>query len=132
MLVIVAVSQMILAKTTSLSPWKGGGFGMFATTDGMAFRNVRVFVDRPDASEELAITPSLEDAASRARLFPSDRLLARLGQAVIARERRHGRELNTVRLEVWRTEFSSPSLTAVEKPMRTLTIYVDPASDNAY
>jgi hypothetical protein len=33
LLVVVAGAQVTLATTAGLSPWKGGGFGMFATTD---------------------------------------------------------------------------------------------------
>jgi len=38
MLVGVALTQIYLAKTTSLSPWKGGGFGMFAVADDISAR----------------------------------------------------------------------------------------------
>ena len=83
LLLFIAVTQILLTRTADLSPWKGGGFGMFATTDGTAFRYVRLFVDAPERSDELAVPQSLEDAALRAQLFPSDRfLLRRLPQCV--------------------------------------------------
>lgn len=40
-LVAVAVSQLFLATTRDLTPWKGGGFGMFASTDGLNYRPVQ-------------------------------------------------------------------------------------------
>ena len=40
LLVTVALGQIVLARTVDLSPWKGGGFGMFATLDGTASRYV--------------------------------------------------------------------------------------------
>ena len=43
-----------LARTAGLSPWKGGGFGMFSTTDDAGRRRVRVFVSAPERSEEIA------------------------------------------------------------------------------
>ena len=61
-----------LARTAGLSPWKGGGFGMFSTTDDAGRRLVRVFVSAPERSEEIAIAPSLEDAAARAAVLPGD------------------------------------------------------------
>ena len=61
---------MTLAKTAGLSPWKGGGFGMFSTTDDAGRRYVRVFVTAVERSEEIAIAPSLEDAARRAAVLP--------------------------------------------------------------
>jgi hypothetical protein len=112
----------VLAKVADLSPWKGGGFGMFATTDGTAFRYVRLFVDAPGRSEEMNVSESLEMAAVRAQLFPSHRFLTRLGEAAGARELRQGRDVETVRVEVWRIEFSDQPLRANERRLRTLTI----------
>ena len=48
LLLAVAGAQMTLARTAGLSPWKGGGFGMFSTTDDAGRRRVRVFVSAPD------------------------------------------------------------------------------------
>jgi hypothetical protein len=41
-LLFIGGIQIYLAKTTNLTPWKGGGFGMFSTTDGAANRSLRV------------------------------------------------------------------------------------------
>ena len=43
LLVFVALLQMFLAHTQNLTPWKGGGFGMFSVVDapGMRFLNVQ-------------------------------------------------------------------------------------------
>jgi hypothetical protein len=122
LLVAVAVTQIVLVRVADLSPWKGGGFGMFATTDGTSFRFVRLFVDAPGRSEETTVTESLEMAAVRAQLFPSHRFMTRLGEAVGARELRQGRDVTTVRVEVWRIEFSDHPLRASERRLRTLTI----------
>lgn len=123
-LVVVAMTQMLLARTTALSPWKGGGFGMFSTTDGIASRYVRVFVQAPGRSEELGIAPSQEFAAGRAQLFPSDAMMTGLARAVVAREQRYNRPVHTVRLELWRIEFKQGSLDAMDRPVRIFT-YVD-------
>jgi hypothetical protein len=123
-LITVALTQVLLARTDALSPWKGGGFGMFATTDGTAFRHVRLFVEGPDRSEELKISPSLEDAASRASLHPSERLLTELAEAVVRRERRHGRSVHTVRIEVWRVDFDGEPLKATERRLRSFVLVV--------
>lgn len=34
-LILVAAIQWVLASTVPVSPWVGGGFGMFATVDGV-------------------------------------------------------------------------------------------------
>jgi hypothetical protein len=122
----VACVQIALTRTADLSPWKGGGFGMFAATDGGAFRRARIFVEAPERSEELEIPTSLALAAARAELFPTDRLMAALARGVAAREERHGRAVATVRIEIWRTEFSSPPICATERRLRSLALQVAP------
>jgi hypothetical protein len=126
----VAVMQVVLAKTADLSPWKGGGFGMFATTDGTASRYVRLFVDAPERSEELNVPDSLAFAAARAELFPSDRFMTHLGEAAGARELRQGRDAATVRVEVWRIEFSEAPLRGIGRRLRSLTIPIAPVEQS--
>jgi len=42
LMVMVCFNQLYLAFTKDLTPWKGGGFGMFATTDRMERRPVHI------------------------------------------------------------------------------------------
>jgi hypothetical protein len=125
LLVAVASVQVVLTRTAGLSPWKGGGFGMFSTTDDSGRRRVRVFVTAPDRSEEIAITPSLEDAAARAAVLPSRRLLTRLARRVVERERRHGRPVETVRIESWRIVYTPGTLSATARRAREFGYRVD-------
>ena len=77
LLTVVALLQIVLARTADLTAWKGGGFGMFSTLDHGAYRGVDIVIDAPDRSESLEIPPSLEIAAARAAAFPVDWLTAR-------------------------------------------------------
>ena len=110
LLTVVATVQIVLTQVVMLSPWKGGGFGMFATLDGRPFRYVRMFVRARERSEELAVPPSLEELAASAEILPGDPQLERLARAVVAREQRRGQPAAEVRLEVWRVEFAAGSL----------------------
>ena len=123
----VASVQVVLTRTSGLSPWKGGGFGMFATTDGLAFRHVRLTVDAPGRSEQLIVSPSLQEPAARASLFPSDRRLTALGRAVAARERRRGQPVASVRIDVARVDFDGDPLVATERTLRQF-VYTIPES----
>ena len=118
LLAIVATVQIVLTQVTMLSPWKGGGFGMFATLDGRPFRYARMFVSAPERSEELAVPPSLEEQVARTEMLPGDAQLERLSRAVVARERRHGRPVQDVRIEVWRVEFAKGSLMPRDRLLR--------------
>ena len=110
LLAVVAATQIVLTQVQMLSPWKGGGFGMFSTLDERPFRYVRMFVRAPERSEELAVPPSLEELAASAEILPSDFQLDRLARAVVAREHRRGQPADEVRIDVWRVEFAAGSL----------------------
>ena len=101
---------------------------MFATTDSVAFRPVRLFVDAPGRSEQLAVTPSLEQAAARAALLPSTGLLTRLATAVASRERRRGQPVTTVRVEVAQVVFEGDPMVAKQKQLRQF-VYEVPERD---
>jgi hypothetical protein len=113
----VAVVQIVLAHN-GLTPWKGGGFGMFSTLDHTPFRRLVVVIDGPARSETLDIPSSLELDAARAAQWPADWLLRRLAAGVVARERRYDREVDKVTVTAWQTEFDSATLQGNEKLLR--------------
>jgi len=125
LLVAVAAVQVALVNTAGLSPWKGGGFGMFSTTDDAGRRRSRVFVSAAERSEEVAISPSLEDAARRAAVLPTDLALTRLARRVVERETRYHRPVDTVRIETWRIEYAPDTLAATAHRMRNFVYRVD-------
>jgi hypothetical protein len=128
LLLAVAGAQVTLTRTSGLSPWKGGGFGMFSTTDDGGRRWVRIYVTAAERSEEIAISPSLEDAARRAATLPNDAALARLARRVVDRERRNDRPVDEVRIEAWRTVFTPGTLAAFSHRIRDVVHRVDAAA----
>jgi hypothetical protein len=128
LLLAVAGAQITLARTADLSPWKGGGFGMFSTTDDAGRRLIRVYVAAPDRSEEIGIAPSIEDAARRAAVLPTDARLTDLARRVIDRERRYERPAESVRIETWRIEYSPVTLAASSRLVREFVYRVDTAA----
>ena len=104
----VAVWQIHLAHADHLSPWKGGGFGMFASTDRAANRKLRVYLRRGASAVEMPVPSG--DSADRARLHPTSRRLASVAREVA---RNAGAELgpvDAVPIEVWRRRFEPESL----------------------
>lgn len=124
-LIAVAAVQITLTRTVQLSPWKGGGFGMFATLDAPAFRRVRLFVEAPERAEEITIAPSLADLATRTATLPTVGWMQRLARAAAAREHRQGRPATRVRVEVSAQRFAVVGFGAHEVPLRSLTLDVD-------
>jgi len=128
LLMVIAIAQVTLTRTDALCPWKGGGFGMFATNDSTDGRDVRGFIERPMSSEKLDIAPH-STYALQAKLFPSDSMLRRLALAVVSREQSYKRPVSAVKLEVWRTEFEIGSLEATKHLVRAFTYRVDQSAD---
>jgi hypothetical protein len=83
-LVAVGLHQIYLASTSGLSPWKGGGFGMFSSPDRPSYRAVRghlhtdiglIPVDMYSLRDET--TGSQTKAFVNARALPDERRVER-------------------------------------------------------
>jgi hypothetical protein len=107
LLLALALAQIAGWAAYGLTPWKGGGFGMFATNDHGAFRRVRVIQRTPEGERPVPVPDELERLRRRAREAPREANLRRLGEAM----RELAPELGPLRVEVWRTEFAREDLT---------------------
>lgn len=67
----IAVVQMGMLRFANLSPWKGGGFGMFSTVDEPASRQILVWLETTDGLMAGQIPPEEETAAARLRTWPT-------------------------------------------------------------
>jgi hypothetical protein len=83
-LVAVALHQIHLTRSELLCPWKGGGFGMFATTDRSGVRDVRAFALGEGTATRIAIPDELTNPRVRARDLPSREHLVELATAILA------------------------------------------------
>jgi hypothetical protein len=115
LLAALALAQAAGWLAFELSPWKGGGFGMFATSDHGAFRSVRVIERIAGGERPVALPAELDRLRRHAREVPLDANLRRLAEALRAR----APGLGPLRVEVWRTEFARddlrPGLTLVAR-----------------
>ena len=86
LIVVVAAAQTYLAQTTLLSPWKGGGFGMYSAPHPTQLRAIFLEIE---GHEPIRVTPREAERASHewellerhANLllgFPSERRLKQL------------------------------------------------------
>jgi hypothetical protein len=82
LLVIVAGHQIRLARVEGMSPWLGGGFGMFSTFDGWSHRHLRAYALRSGVRRELEIPEALRDEVAEALALPSDAQLTRIAEAL--------------------------------------------------
>lgn len=121
LLLLVAGIQIYLAKTANLTPWKGGGFGMFSTNDGNANRFLRIVVSGPQRSEELLLQGNLEDLAARVQMFPGDNQLTELAKGILQDQHKKKLPADTIYIEVFRTEFKKDTLQANTERIREYT-----------
>lgn len=104
LLVVLATTQIFHASTRDLTPWKGGGFGMFASTDGVNYRAVqaRFLTDGEPIPIAMHDFGSEDHAAWRfvhARAMPDERRLGRLVERI--EQARWKIEGSVARFDAW-------------------------------
>jgi hypothetical protein len=104
-LVGVGLLQIVTALRTDLTPWKGGGFGMFATSDTGANRQVRAYAVFDDGERRLSL-PRGRDPLRRVMLnHPTEQRVGAYASALAGRLERRRPDLRAVRVELWRASF---------------------------
>jgi hypothetical protein len=109
-LLIVAANQIRLARDAAISPWKGGGFGMFASTDGGINRHIRAYVETEERYEEVRIPRSAADLYVRAKTLPTDRQFERLAEAIFVASVLEEEPTAYIHIELWRVTFEREQL----------------------
>jgi hypothetical protein len=110
LLVLVALHQLWLAHTQELSPWSGGGFGMFSTTDAGRARHLHAFVLRPGLVREVEPPSEAGPLVLRALTLPSDARLRALARELAQLPTPDYGPPSGVRLQVWRTRYDPGTL----------------------
>jgi hypothetical protein len=124
LLVLVALLQIVLATRADLSPWLGGGFGMFATIDSRSERHLVVYVDAPGLTRQIDVPEELEDRATRVRALPAPGRMRGLAEALLERERARIPGVTGLRVELWRTLRAPGSLRPSESLAREVRVEV--------
>ena len=109
-LVVIALHQIALAHLADLSPWKGGGYGMFSTTDHGGARFLRVYALGAAGERRIPLPPELVNRSYRVRDLPSARGMRRLAHEIAAAAPESVEEADALRLEVWRTVHDTRTL----------------------
>ena len=126
LLVTVACLQLWLAHTVDLSPWAGGGFGMFSTMEGRGNRHLHAFALRPGIRRELDIPSSLNPHLERVLVFPSESALRSLAAELVHVPTPDAGPLAAIELQVWTTHFDSNSLEPSGTLLRAFEVPIDP------
>ena len=124
LLVAVALHQLWLAHTAHLTPWCGGGFGMFSTTDGRFSRHLHAVALSPGARTPLEIPDDLAEDARAVAALPEEERLRALALALAPFAPTDFEAPQSIRIEVFATRWDARTLApsgevlrAVEAPL---------------
>lgn len=81
---IVACLQLWTAATTDLSPWKGGGFGMFSTAESPSSRIIRVYFVTGATKLPVQVPERYRRLAAQIRTMPNQPDVERLALTLSA------------------------------------------------
>jgi hypothetical protein len=125
LLIGVACVQLWLSHTAGLSPWAGGGFGMFSSTDTRGNRHLHAFALRPGIRRELGIPRSLETDLQHVLVFPTASALHALAAELAQVPTPDAGPLQAIELQVWATHFAPDSLQPSSELLRAVTVQMD-------
>ncbi len=120
LLVAIAVNQLILANFFSLSPWLGGGYGMFSTADVGSNRHIHIYAKSEGIIKELIYPKELSDLALRTKSFPTDRNLNKFTRTIAQIE--DDSALKSIEIQVWKSHFKTYSLDPSSKILRSVEL----------
>jgi hypothetical protein len=78
----IALAQLLFAHFSSLSPWKGGGFGMFSTVDSPGARFLRIYLVTPQGNLPVTIPDTLKDKEVELRTLATQQLADEFAMAL--------------------------------------------------
>lgn len=126
LLVAVAIAQIVAAKTGPLSPWLGGGFGMFATTDAPTRRHLHAVALRAGMRQEIDIPRRLGREVRAAVGLPSERRLTAIARELEAALREDGdtraAPLEEIAVTVFRVHYDRDTLAPTGEPIASLRV----------
>ena len=125
LLVAVACHQIVLTRTQGLSPWAGGGFGMFSSADAGSTRHVHAFVQRPGLRREVDPPPELRDSLRRAMTLPSDTRLREIARVLEKMPTPDHGPASSLEVQVWQTHHRVADLAPGSRILRSLVVDTD-------
>jgi hypothetical protein len=127
LLCAIAFLQIVLAQTHALSPWKGGGFGMFSSVDSPSARFIRAYLIDGEQEYAVLLPRHLGSVAQQARTMPNPVTLN-----LIARETARARWImaDLQPKNLYRDDTFVPVVRMVERDMPPATLATEIAFDH--
>ncbi len=117
LLIGVASWQQYLVRAHNLTPWKGGGFGMFSTNEGPGTRLLRAAITTSDGTFDVDIPSNLSRLARLAQAMPTEERLLALASAMARQQWTRAPASGPVMDVYGPRTVPEPRLTALSKPL---------------
>ena len=122
LLLAVALNQIRLVRTADLTPWCGGGFGMFSTTDGRSARHLHAYALSPGLVTELGIPLELEPRAAAAVALPGEARLRALASERAPSAESEFEPPESIRIDVFATRWDPATLAPSGVLLRSIEV----------
>jgi len=122
LLVALAAHQLVRVQRDGLSPWSGGGFGMFSTTDVWGDRRIALVVQRGGVRRTLEPPPALREDVRRVLALPSDARLRALADEIAQLPTPDEGELERVTVQVFARNYAHDGLASGWRLLRGVEI----------
>ena len=124
LLVAVALNQIWLSRSTDLTPWCGGGFGMFSTNDGRFTRHLHAWALGPGLRFELYPPDEFAERVQAAVALPSEARLRALARDLAPYAESEFEPPDLIRLEVYASRWDPATLVPSSVLLRALEVPV--------
>jgi hypothetical protein len=124
LLIAVAFNQMRLVHTADLTPWCGGGFGMFSTTNSRSARHLHAYALSPGRVVELGVPAELEQRAAAALALPAESRLRALASDLAPYAESEFEPPESMRIDVFVMRWHPATLAPVGSLLRSVEVPV--------
>jgi hypothetical protein len=121
----VALHQLWLVEREAMSPWCGGGFGMFSTTDGWGTRHLHAVAEGPAFRASLEIPSELDEELQHALALPTQERLLDLARALAERTDFDLERPRTIRIDVFARRHDPQTLAPHGERLRSAELRLD-------
>ena len=125
LLILVACNQIRLSQLDGLSPWSGGGFGMFSSTDTRGNRVIRAIAVRPGIRRELLIPADLNETVQRSITLPTEPRMRSLAYELARMPSVDEGNLQSIIIEVWTVQYDHLTLAPSASLFRAFKVQIN-------
>lgn len=125
LLLVVAGNQFHLAYLHHLSPWSGGGFGMFSTVDAGRARHIHAYMVDRRVRWEVDVPAELDELILSAVTLPNDRNIHAFARGLSGSSALRDFTVEALDIEIWSTRHDVESLAPADYIVRAARVHFD-------